>query len=413
MDRRRRAGNSALRIVILIFGSYGDHIPSWEIACEAQRRGHAVTVFGNALYLERMKTPSIETVDVVTMEEAIESRRVLSEGTFSQKAAHFRYCCEVTLRRSYSALAARAPLTDTVLLAPHGPGGFAAHLWREQFGTPVMEYFVDPLPTLSSAAPWSERLMRWLMNHLAYKAVRGDLNRLRQELGLSKVGNVAHWAGQQVDVGCGFFPDFVSRARPYQPPRSRFIHSGFIPLREPEARLSESVEAFLQNGSPPVVISSPSWGTANRRFFEETQAGLRAARLRGIFAGFAEDIGDNPDCLAVPFVSFPLLLPRVQTFLHHGGAGTVAAALTAGIPQLVVPQLPMQRDYARRLQALGVGETLSPSAYRPDRIAARLKALITTPSVAARCREYAAILQRPGPSGSALCCDELEAMATR
>jgi UDP:flavonoid glycosyltransferase YjiC (YdhE family) len=128
-----------MRLVVLMFGSFGDHNPSWEVAREAHRRGHAVTVLGNARYLERLDAAPIETIAVVTKAESDENRRVLSEGSFAQKAAQFRQSCDAMLRRSHAALQSLATDADTVLLSPHGPGGFAALVWREQFGTPVME----------------------------------------------------------------------------------------------------------------------------------------------------------------------------------------------------------------------------------------------------------------------------------
>ncbi|HET6423801.1 MAG TPA: glycosyltransferase [Planctomycetaceae bacterium] len=399
-----------MRLVVLMFGSFGDHAPSWEIAREAQHRGHTVTVLGNAKYLERLDAAPIETIAVTTKAESDENTRVLAEGSTAERGKQFRLTCKTMLRRSHAALKDLAVDLDVVLLSPHGPGGFAAHLVHEQFGTPVMEYFVDPLPALSSAAPWSERLERWVMNLFAYGMVRSDLNEYRRELGLPKVDRVPVWAGQHVDVGCGFFPEFVARARPFQPPRERFIMPGFIPLAETSPQLPPEVESFLQQGPPPVVVSRPSWGKAEGRFMEETCAALRQLGARGLFAGFTERMVLPDEFLAVPFLSFSLLLHRSRALLHHGGAGTVGAAMIAGVPQLVVPQIPMQADYGRRVQALGVGEMLPHGKYRRDNIAARLESLVSSSSVVARCQEYAEILQSPGPTGSALCCDELESL---
>jgi UDP:flavonoid glycosyltransferase YjiC (YdhE family) len=41
--------------------------------------------------------------------------------------------------------------------------------------------------------------------------------------------------------------------------------------------------------------------------------------------------------------------------VHHGGGGTTAAALRAGVPQVVVPHIADQPYWGRRVQALGVG----------------------------------------------------------
>jgi UDP:flavonoid glycosyltransferase YjiC (YdhE family) len=49
------------------------------------------------------------------------------------------------------------------------------------------------------------------------------------------------------------------------------------------------------------------------------------------------------------------LLPRCKMVIHHGGAGTTAAGLRAGIPNLVVPFMADQPFWGRRVHAVGAG----------------------------------------------------------
>jgi len=49
------------------------------------------------------------------------------------------------------------------------------------------------------------------------------------------------------------------------------------------------------------------------------------------------------------------LFPQVAAVIHHGGAGTVAAALRAGVPQMIFPFFGDQFFWAQRVLALGVG----------------------------------------------------------
>jgi len=65
--------------------------------------------------------------------------------------------------------------------------------------------------------------------------------------------------------------------------------------------------------------------------------------------------------LEVP-VSHDWLLPRCAALLHHGGAGTVAAALRCGTPQLVCPLHFDQQQWAERVVWLGCGARLEPAA---------------------------------------------------
>jgi UDP:flavonoid glycosyltransferase YjiC (YdhE family) len=49
------------------------------------------------------------------------------------------------------------------------------------------------------------------------------------------------------------------------------------------------------------------------------------------------------------------LFPRMAAVVHHGGAGTTAAGLRAGVPSIVVPFFGDQPFWGQRVAALGVG----------------------------------------------------------
>ena len=58
---------------------------------------------------------------------------------------------------------------------------------------------------------------------------------------------------------------------------------------------------------------------------------------------------------AIDDVPHDWLFPRVAAVVHHGGAGTTAAGLRAGIPTVVVPILADQFFWGARVRALGAG----------------------------------------------------------
>ena len=82
------------------------------------------------------------------------------------------------------------------------------------------------------------------------------------------------------------------------------------------------------------------------------------------------------------------LLPRSAALVYHGGIGTAAQALAAGIPHLVAPHSFDQPDNAARLARLGVGRTLFPAFYSPRRAADRLRWLLENPAVQEACRHW-------------------------
>jgi UDP:flavonoid glycosyltransferase YjiC (YdhE family) len=57
------------------------------------------------------------------------------------------------------------------------------------------------------------------------------------------------------------------------------------------------------------------------------------------------------------------LFPRMAAVVHHGGAGTTAAGLRAGVPAIVTPFFGDQPFWAQRVYALGVGPTPIPRRH--------------------------------------------------
>src|SRR5258708_9892738 len=85
---------------------------------------------------------------------------------------------------------------------------------------------------------------------------------------------------------------------------------------------------------------------------------LGGAGRRGLLLtppGLAGEV-DLPDSvLAIEPCPHDWLFPRVAAAVHHGGAGTTAAALRAGVPSVVVPFFADQPFWAWRGSAPGAG----------------------------------------------------------
>ena len=88
------------------------------------------------------------------------------------------------------------------------------------------------------------------------------------------------------------------------------------------------------------------------------------------------------------WVPFPAVLPHCSAVVHHGGIGTLAHAVKAGIPQLVVPHAHDQPDHALRVERLGLGRSPYPEKYRAARAATIRRELMESGVIRRRCREY-------------------------
>lgn len=142
---------------------------------------------------------------------------------------------------------------------------------------------------------------------------------------------------------------------------------------EPEGPLRR----FLDEGPPPVCVTFGSTVDRDPRGLAEVvgaclrRTGRRAVVVAG-WSGLASL--DLPgQALVVPHAPFDRLFDRVDAVVHHGGAGTTALALRAGLPQVVVPSALDQPFWAERLRALGVAPAPVPRGeLTPDALATAL-----------------------------------------
>jgi sterol 3beta-glucosyltransferase len=134
--------------------------------------------------------------------------------------------------------------------------------------------------------------------------------------------------------------------------------TGYWFLEEPAFQPSPELEAFLAAGPPPVVIGFGSMsGTNTESLTRMLVDGLRRAGRRAILqAGWsklgAADLGH--DILCVDYVPHGWLFERASCVVHHGGAGTTAAVLRAGKPQVIVWHLADQPLWGKLLQRRGL-----------------------------------------------------------
>ena len=110
-------------------------------------------------------------------------------------------------------------------------------------------------------------------------------------------------------------------------------------------------------------------------------------------------LGELPSNVHVErFVAQSKVLPLVDLIVHHGGTGTVLAALEAGIPQLILPQGADQFFNAATLPAAGVARALPNEAQQPGAIRDAVRALLGDAperTAAARVRDEIAALPSP------------------
>jgi UDP:flavonoid glycosyltransferase YjiC (YdhE family) len=120
------------------------------------------------------------------------------------------------------------------------------------------------------------------------------------------------------------------------------------------------------------------------------QLGRRAILLMGDRVDPVLQTDRGADFLACRYVPHSGLFPHAAVVVHQGGVGTLAQALRAGRPELIVPFYGDQLDNAARAVRLGVGQSIHYRQYRPATAARSLEQLLTNSTHAMRAAEVAA-----------------------
>ncbi|MHC4144104.1 MAG: glycosyltransferase [Planctomycetota bacterium] len=137
---------------------------------------------------------------------------------------------------------------------------------------------------------------------------------------------------------------------------------GFTFLESPKDALPQELVSFLHQGDPPIAFALGSSavnvaGDFYRTAIQICQSMNKRALLIGAAPGTMDITCSN--IYAIPHIDYARILGQCSAFVHHGGIGTTAEGLRAGIPAIVMPFGHDQFDNAQRLKALGIGRKVS------------------------------------------------------
>lgn len=277
----------------------------------------------------------------------------------------------------------------------------------EALDIPLMHVEPTPLlPTRAFPAPsWPiqrnlGRLHNVLSGLLMFQApllwVRPFVNAFRQNLGLPPRGAIHTYRVYKSTPLLGAYsPTLI----PHPPDWPDNVHvTGALFLDDAgDWQPPQPLADFLQAGKPPVYVGFGSMGGEDPQRLADivlgalAQSGERGLLLTGWGGLHARTTPENVFVLdAAPH---RWLFPRMAAVVHHGGAGTTAEGLRAGVPNVVVPFILDQPFWSARIRALGLGPDPIP---HKELTAGRLARAIYTAVTGAGMR------QRAGACGAAV-----------
>ncbi len=390
-----------MNIFLLPVGSHGDVHPFVGVGRALRERGHTITLIANEIYEPLARAQNFQFVECGSADDFQMMTRDpdLWHPSRSMRAVFNQDLMRKFLPTTYHAIEKLNRPGETIMIA--GTLGFAPRIAREKLGIPLVSVHLQPISLGSVEDPpkYPSRMQmtyfpRWLRRASYWYAERvimdgflaGPINDFRKELGLPAIRRIWGPWRQSPDLVLGLFPKWFATA-PDWPANMR--QTGFVRYDQSEnAPLSEELETFLRAGEPPVVISFGSAMRQGRPYFEAAVEACRRLNLRSII--LAKDGEQIPTelpagCMQWDYAPFSQIFPRAAAVIHHGGIGTTAQCLAAGVPQLVMPMAFDQPDNADRVVKLGVARSVLAARFSADRAAQSLNELLHDETTRSRC----------------------------
>ena len=367
-------------ITFIAYGTRGDVQPAVAVGKALRQRGHTVRLIAGANFADWIQHHGLIPVPTQIDMQAI----MASEGGRDWVEKGHNPVKELRIMRkllkkhgmNFAATAWEACQGSDLLISSFTSDVYAVGI-AEKLGIPHVSMPLQPtLFTTKDGrvllnAPFPERIS-WinyffgkLFIETAAWQLYGDMtNRVRTELiGLPAQTSRQNRADRQkMTIIHGYSRHVV----PHPGDWPRNFHTAGYWFLDETARWQPPGELldFLAAGAPPVAIGFGSMtGRKPQRLNEIVLEAVQMSGQRAILLSGWAGLGQ----MALPKTVLQLsaaphgwLFPKMAAVVHHGGAGTTAAGLRAGIPSILVPHFADQPFWGQRVASLEVGPRALP-----------------------------------------------------
>jgi UDP:flavonoid glycosyltransferase YjiC (YdhE family) len=359
-------------ITILAYGSRGDIQPYVALGKGLKQAGHKVRLAAPRMFESFVTEYGLEFAPLAGDPTALMQQTVQRVGTGGNILRAARVVLEYALPLAAEVMidCTRAcqsadAIIHSMLLATAG------HEIARRLGVPDISALIFAIFSPTTAfpcpgfpglplGPGYNRLTHKLFNSLYWHGGRlgyGRVRRMHPEL-----PNLSSWPfsakdGQPTPILYGFSPHVIPKPHDW----GDDVHvPGYWYLRAaPSWQPPPELVHFLDAGPAPVYIGFGSVISRDaRELTDVVLAALEHTGHRGVLSagwGGLTVAGGSEQVFHIDSIPFEWLFPQMEVIVHHGGMGTTAAALRAGIPSVVIPFAADQSFWGRQIQQLGVG----------------------------------------------------------
>ncbi|MFE1593352.1 glycosyltransferase [Nocardia sp. NPDC058705] len=398
------------RFLLAFNGTRGDIQPAVVIGAELARRGHDVVVGAPPNLCEFVAAAGLSAepfgYDTHAHMNSEVVRTKMRTGGPRQRWQAFTEIRDLGWSQAVSDMDRMAPGADAILT------GFVteqiAAAYAESVGAACISVHhapirpnstVSPVPAgLSGLPPVLNRASWWLTDTAMWLLTRDRQNTLRRELGVE--GAVAHSPRDRLEIQAYdplLCPELVAEWSDERP----FV--GFLGLSgEQRRRIGAdtgdcALMEWIRTGTAPVYFGFGSMPVPDAAAVVDAivAAGERLGVRALISTGWSDlSPPDTENVRVVGALDHDQVLPLCRAAVHHGGAGTTAAALRAGIPSVVCWVGSDQPYWGAQCVRHGVGASTRLKGLTVETLLAELTTVLT-PACARRAEELAGALITP------------------
>ncbi|WP_033345850.1 glycosyltransferase [Catenuloplanes japonicus] len=399
-----------MRVVILAVGTRGDVEPALALAWRLRSRDHevALAVPVDLVPFAREAGFDATPVSLDTREflESPDGQRFLAAGNSREYVRLLVTKKREVIRAVHADLTTAVKGADVVIgtrLVEEEGSSLAEWLGvpfiaLHYFPTRSNPYYASPFVTARRLPAPLTRLTHQLFERTQWRHNAADVNRLRADLGLPPVTRPATVRFARAGIlELQAYSRFLTPELADRNPRRPLIG----PLRlEPEHRAlirtdhaDPELTRWLDAGDPPVYIGFGSQPVLDGpRLVEEirrtaTRLGVRVLLNAG-WSNLALP-GADPQILLRRAVDHERIFPRCRIAVHHGGAGSTAASIGAGLPTVICADFADRALWGRAVTRLGVGTTIPLAALTATTLSTAIAPLLL-PAPARRAQAIAA-----------------------
>jgi UDP:flavonoid glycosyltransferase YjiC (YdhE family) len=400
-----------MKFALACYGTRGDVEPSVAVGRELLRRGHDVSLAIPPDLIDFVEATGLETVSYgPVLEEFLDDDFLRNFWTqLPRNPAR-------SLRQLWEPLTRYWQQTSMTLTSvADGADLLSTGLNFEQPAANVAEYYDIPLVTLhhfpmrpngklvpnlpSPAVRFAGTVSEWLL----WRSTKKVDNRQRRELGLSEATTpsprrIARRGSLEIQAYDDISVPGLSAEWAKWDGRRPFVGALTMGLT---TQSDDEVVSWIAAGSPPICFATGSIPLESPAdMIEMISAACAQLGERALVCAGGTDFNGVPvphHVKVVGVVNYATVFAASRAIVHHGGSGTTAASLRAGIPTLILWSSADQPYWGNQLRRLKVGTARRFSNTTHQTLVADLRRVLA-PEYAVRAREIAAQMTTPTES---------------